>query len=224
VLRPTPEDVGKFDNKARLYVRVRLANALVFGLTFAMLASSFLVPTVEAGPEQSHWPSGKRSLTIVDRTGDQEWHDATQWAVARWNEAETGYRLIWTARPGPCRHEGTRISVCLAPLEEVGRLGHFPLQGRVDEKVDGNHKRSARILVCSDCTSSQDRRRVVMTHEVGHALGLGHTRRRDSVMYHGGGSAYPDDTDARLLRNSVAHRDSRGCGLFGWLRIGGFCL
>ncbi len=207
MLRPTPRDFATLGRTARLYVAVRLANAVVFGLAFAMVVSSLLVPSVDAGPDHSHWPSDKRTLTIVDRTGDPAWRQASQWAVARWNEAQTGYHLSWSAGSGPCRYEGNRISVCLAGPEQLVGFGPIRLDGRLEEKVDGHHKTDALILVCSACTLDDGRRRVVMTHEVGHALGLAHSPRRQSVMYHGGGSDRPDETDVELGRSNVAHRD-----------------
>ena len=181
-----------------------------------------LESAVAALGEAGHWPSSHRRVQLVDRTGSRGWQDATRWAVQQWNGAGAGVQLVWTAGEGPC-DDTPGIGVCLGPQAEIG-TGIEGLQGLADPKVDRHlHTSTVRVLMCSDCGVDAARRRVIATHEIGHALGLEHNDRRTSVMYHTGGSARPDPLDVQSLRDAYAHTDRDGCGLVG-LRIGGLCI
>jgi hypothetical protein len=136
--------------------------------------------------------------------------------------------LRWSEGAGPCRYDGSRIGVCEASYQELGVLGRIHLQGRTDQQKTGdNHAGGAVIRVCSNCELSPSRQRTIVTHELGHALGLAHSDRRGSVMYHAGGPESPDGADYAALRRKNDHRDRRGgegCVLNGLLRLGPFCL
>ena len=203
--RPSATDVAVFGvRRARAYCAIRLANALVFGLGFALAVTSHLVPDVSATTGSTHWPPGIRHLAIVDRTGDPAWQEATRWAVDRWNEADTGFRLTWSTGTGPCRYEGARVGVCGAERRTLGSLGRIHLEALVNEKVgDESRKQAAMIRVCADCDLDAARRRVVMAHEVGHVLGLDHDDRPESVMFSSGGPDRPDSRDAARLREKA---------------------
>ena len=208
LIRPTAQDVARFGNRARLYCACRLANTLIFALAFALVVSDLVTPAVDANPGFAHWRSGQRSLTVVDLTGDPEWHQATRWAVDRWNEAGAELRLRWATGVGPCKPNGTRIGVCPTPSERLGSLGELHFQGLAEQDQDrGGHVRGAVMRVCSDCALGGARRREVVTHELGHVLGLRHDRRPGSVMHPSGGAEHPSADDHDALRRTVDHVD-----------------
>ncbi|MDP8991503.1 MAG: hypothetical protein M3N31_00330, partial [Actinomycetota bacterium] len=171
LIRPTPEDVALFGPRARLYCSCRAVNALIFAFALAVVVSDLLVPSVEAGPAFGHWRSGQRSPVVVDLTGDPEWQQATRWAVERWNEAGAGFRIGWRAGEGRCEPDYGRIQVCEASSRRLGGLGKLHFHGITDQHRQGEHVRGARVRVCSDCRLDPGRRRQVVTHELGHALG-----------------------------------------------------
>ncbi len=176
-------------------------------------------------PQRGHWPSGGRDVTVVDGTGDPGWHQATRWAVARWNEAGADVRLTWARARGVCEPDTGSITVCLNTREALGEVGNPGMEGITNPAVeDGHHTSSAGVLVCADCRLDPARRRVVATHEVGHALGLVHSANVRSVMYRAGGAEAPDERDRRALRAIYAHHDAPDrCGLLN-LRLGALCL
>ena len=205
-LRPRARDVAVLGlDQARLAAVVRLANAVVFALALALVLVR-IVPASAVEEPFGHWPEGRRDLVVVDRTGDAGWHQATRHAVEVWNGAGADLRLTWEAAPGPCAPDGARISVCTVTEESLSGVVQF--QGLADQDVDdAGHATSAVLEVCGDCSLSNVLRRVVATHELGHALGLPHNDRLGSVVYPIGGTDQPDDGDEAELRRLYGHDD-----------------
>jgi len=207
-LRPRPGDVAVLGlEQARLAAVVRLANALVFAVALAV-ALVRIVPAMAGEKPFSHWPSGARDLVVVDRTGDPAWQRATRHAAEVWNDAGADLRLTWEVGDGvgDCEADGTRISVCTTSEESLDGIVQF--QGLADQDVDGDgHATGAVLEVCGDCGLSDVLRRVVATHELGHALGLPHNDRLGSVVYPVGGTDQPDAEDYAELRRLHDHTD-----------------
>lgn len=211
----------------RLAEPLRLFNIFLLSVGLFQVVVVNMAP-VEAGalgPE--HWRTAQRRLVVVDKTGDPGWQQATRHAVDAWNQASGpgGARLTWTSGTGPCAPDGARISVCTTPASGLGGGATSGRQGLADVELDRDgHNGGAFVLVCSDCGASESRRRVIATHELGHTLGLSHTRRLSSVMFHTGGAEHPDALDAAELRSIYGHADGpERCGVLN-LQLGGFCL
>ena len=205
---PTPLDVARFGaRRARLYCLCRLANTLLFAFALGFTVANLLVPSVDASPAFAHWRTGERSLVLVDHTGDPGWRQATRWAVDRWNEAGADVRLTWAASGGRCRPDGVRIGVCPTTSKQLGSVGRLHFEGSADQDREGDHVRGAVMKVCSDCRLDDARRREVVTHELGHVLGLSHTDRLGSVMFPSGGVQAPDAGDRDALRAVTGHVD-----------------
>ena len=207
-LRPRPGDVVAVGSEqARLAAVVRLANAVVFAVALAV-ALVRIVPAMADERPFGHWPSGRRNLVVVDRTGDPAWHQATRHAVDVWNGAGADLRLTWEegSKVESCEHDGPRISVCTVSEERLDGVVQF--QGLADQATDADgHATGAFLEVCDDCELNDVLRRVVATHELGHALGLPHNDRIGSVVYPIGGTDQPDAEDDAELRRLHAHTD-----------------
>jgi predicted Zn-dependent protease len=205
-LRPRRGDVAILGpRRAQLAAAVRLGNAVVFAVALAA-ALVRIVPAVADERSFGHWPSGRRDLVVVDRTGDPAWQRASRHAVDVWNQAGADLRLAWEVGAGACEHDGLMISVCTVSEESLDGIVQF--QGLADQETDGDgHATGAFLEVCADCGLNDVLRRVVATHELGHALGLPHNDRIGSVVYPIGGTDQPDDDDDAELRRLHAHLD-----------------
>jgi hypothetical protein len=206
-LRPRPGDVAVLGpSRAQLAAAVRLGNAVVFALALAA-ALVRIVPAVADERPFGHWPSSRRDLVVVDRTGDPAWQQATRHAVDVWNQAGADLRLTWARGADACEHDGAVVSVCTVSQESLDGIVQF--QGLADQQTnDEAHATGAFLEVCADCGLNDVLRRVVATHELGHALGLPHNDRIGSVVYPIGGTDQPDAEDYAELRRLHAHSDA----------------
>ena len=178
-------------------------------LVLAVVAATTVDAVVAAAlPSAPHWRTGERALVLVDQTGDPEWEQATRYAVTVWNRSGGDVRVTWARGDGPCRGDGRRVPVCLTRHRTLERVGPPGLEG-LTRPAPGSagHYVGAVVRVCSDCGLDPARRRVVLTHELGHVLGLGHSRQPTSVMHPVGGAELPSAADYAALRLAYAHDD-----------------
>ena len=172
---------------------VYAAAAVTAGLTLTLA----LAPDrATAAPSFGHW--SQRSLVISDRTGDPGWQEATRRAVDTWNAVGMDLRLTWSEGGRTCDAEGTTVPVCRAVL----RSG-WTAAATIYHAADG-HLGGARIRV-SPRAFTQRQRDTIACHEVGHALGLDHSRSSASCLAQGSSSTTPDAADAASIRASYAH-------------------
>jgi len=213
-----------------LYRFVRFANILLLSCGLALMLDQSMAAAFDRFEQVPHWRSDDRAIMVVDKTGDRAWNEATTFAVNAWNGSTsgTGLRLTWSRGTGPCAAGGARIEICQDPYQALGDDMHNDREGLTDLRLGSDrsqaHIGGTTISVCSNCRLEPPRRRVIASHEVGHALGLEHTSSLASVMFPTGGSNRPTAQDASTLRQLYGHIDRADhCGFFN-LRAGPLCF
>lgn len=212
------------------YRYVAFANSVLFAAALALMLDQSMAAAYDRFEQQPHWRSDDRAIVVVDKTGDKAWRDATSFAVNAWNTSAsgTGLRLTWTTASGECAPGSNRVDVCQDPYQTLGDDIHADREGLTDLRLGSDrsqaHIGATAVSVCSNCRLDTARRRVVATHELGHALGLNHAPQIASVMYRSGGSERPTSNDVAALRQLYDHVDAPDrCGTFN-LRAGPLCF
>lgn len=150
-----------------------------------------------ASPSFAHW--SQRTLVVSDRTGDAGWQQSTRRAVATWNAVGADLRLTWVEGGVGCGAEGATIPVCRDTLP-AGWKGAAAMYDAADGHLGG-----ARIRVNAQRRFTEAERDTIACHELGHALGLGHSGSAASCLTQGSRSTRPDSQDANSLRASYGH-------------------
>ena len=108
-------------------------------------------------------------------------------------------RLVWAEGGIGCHAQGTTVPFCRAEMRRSWKA-----VTRVYFEPDG-HLGGATIDVHPRRTFTQAQKDNIACHEVGHALGLGHSRHRSSCLTQGSSSPGPDAQAVSSLRASYAH-------------------
>ena len=215
---------------SRLVHAVSVVNSALFLAGLGLAFDHAMATALTRLTKDPHWSTAAGPVMVVDYTNDIAWQEANQHAVEAWNAAATGtgLQLSWSAGSGACVPDEGRITLCGASSITLDDGSPLLRQGvaRVELGTDRTqaHVGEAILFECLDCDLGEHRRRVVATHELGHALGLSHSKREDSVMYHTGGPEVPDTIDGEGIRALYGHIDEpETCGVFE-ARLGALCF
>jgi len=186
-----------------------------------LLLSLALSTTARADDVPAHWDV--RTVVVRDETGFADYHRAIEHAVNQWNAAGASVQLrLADGRGRGCdRPEGAEIPICRHDLS-----GSTAGEARL--WIAGEHIQAASILM--DASPHRfDELAAIACHELGHALGLGHTSRHTSCLTPTIHSTTPDDEDRRNLAVKYGHADeptptSDSCGRTTLVRAGTVCL
>ena len=215
---------------SRLVHAVSMVNSILFLAGLGLAFDHTMATALTRLTKDPHWSTAAGPVMVVDYTSDTAWQEANQHAVEAWNAAANGtaLQLVWAAGAGACTPEEGRVVLCGASSGSLDDGSPLLRQGVAQVKLGSDrtqaHIGEAILYECLDCDLGEHRRRVVATHELGHALGLSHSRRPDSVMFHTGGPEVPDVVDGEGLRTLYGHIDQpESCGVFD-ARLGALCF
>ena len=169
--------------------------AMTAALTLGAAAAA-VVPA-QATPVVGHWAD--RTLVIEDQTGDASWQRAVEDAVDSWNAAGSDLRLEFRTGPaGACSAGNGTVAVC------VRDLGRRRYQGVTRIGRAQGHIVDARVTF-DDRPFTDVQKTSLACHEIGHAIGLHHSRSASSCLTSRGYPAKPHADDLASLVQAYAH-------------------
>lgn len=156
------------------------------------------------GQNGMHWPDGLREVQVVDHTCMPNVQTAIGFAVDRWNNVRARLRL--TAVNGECSsnitYDGSKIGVWhKRTCRGIACAGFW-----YDHQ---HHLNSSHITIADPGRHTQEKLNRLITHEVGHGIGLGHSTRKTSVMCPTSCTSRPDAHDIAQLRANYNHDDPK---------------
>ncbi len=142
-------------------------------LALAAVAGSLALPAASANASLEGWRWSGSTICVVNNTYSSYWPVAT--VIYRYDKAAD----LHVVSAGDCSSYSQKIWVSRYSSDD-GRCGVTTVW--MDEYKRVRYARVQLNTHYSSCLSSGTRRAHVLSHEIGHAIGLAHTSRNDSVM------------------------------------------
>ncbi len=149
--------------------------------------------------QESHWPTDKRSLTVMDTDPGQGYADIWKNVIAQWNSSNSGIVLTYAQGSAPCDYNGATIAVCYVNNLPPG------VAGRAWNSWGGDRHTIGGYIEMGIGITDPVGRLNTACHELGHELGLGHPADGSAGPCDGKGNVREDEK--QQLREIYGHND-----------------